>query len=147
MAVSTKVYAKFFTSAFNKLLDVDSDALKAVLLTSAYTPGQTTHDFYDDLTNELSTANGYTAGGVTLTTVTVTPSSLVITIDCDDIVWTATAGNTITARYCVIYDSTPATAATKPLICYIDFGADVSATGAALTITINASGLATVTCS
>lgn len=49
--------------------------------------------------------------------------------------WTT---STITARYCVIYDSTPATDATRPLIAIIDFGADVSSTAATFTVTIDA---------
>jgi len=35
--------------------------------------------------------------------------------------WTS---STLTARYAVLYDSTPATDATRPLIAYVDFGAD-----------------------
>jgi hypothetical protein len=51
------------------------------------------------------------------------------------------ASSTITARYCVIYDRTPATDATRPLICCIDQGAAVSSTAGPFTVTINAQGL------
>jgi len=42
------------------------DTIRATLHTGSYTPNLDTHDFFDDATNELPTASGYTAGGVTL---------------------------------------------------------------------------------
>ncbi len=85
-------------------LDMNSHTFKAVLLTSSYTPSAA-HDEYADLTNELSTAFGYTAGGATLTTVTFNQTSGVATWTSDPIVWTASGGSLV-ARYLVIYDDT-----------------------------------------
>lgn len=48
-----------------------SDTIKVALLTSSYTPNYDTHDFFDDITNEV-TGTGYTAGGATLGSKTVT---------------------------------------------------------------------------
>jgi hypothetical protein len=45
--------------------DLDSDAFKCTLHTSSYTP-LVSHSYQSDLTNELGTAGGYTAGGATL---------------------------------------------------------------------------------
>lgn len=143
MAVSAKLYTKFFSSAFNKELDLDSDTIKVMLCTSSYTPVQGTHQYKSSITNEVS-GTGYTAGGATLGSVTVGTSGLVFTFDAADTSW---ASSTITARYAVVYDSTPATDATRPLICYIDFGADVSSSGASFTITWDALGIFTVTVS
>jgi hypothetical protein len=143
MAVSAKVYAQFFLTLENKEVDLDSDTLKVMLCTSAYTPNQTTHKYKSDVTNEVS-GTGYTATGAALTSVTVANSGLVMTLDAADTAWTT---STITARYAVIYDSTPATDATRPLIAYVDFGADVSTTAATFTIAWNASGIATFTAS
>jgi hypothetical protein len=58
-----------------------------------------------DLTNEVSNANGYTTGGITLTGVTWNRSSGVATFDSNDVVWTATSSG-ITARYAVLVDLT-----------------------------------------
>lgn len=58
-------------------------------------------------------------------------------IDCADPAWTGT----ITARYCVIYDRSPATDATRPLIAVIDQGAAVSSTAGPFTVIIDAQGL------
>jgi hypothetical protein len=59
-------YRQAPAKAFNKEWDWDSDDLRVTLHTSSYTPNLDTHDYVDDLTNELGTADGYTAGGVTL---------------------------------------------------------------------------------
>lgn len=74
-----------------------------------------------------------TDGGVTWECV----GSGVTVIDCADPSWTGT----ITARYCVIYDRSPGSDATRPLIACIDQGAAVSSTSGAWTVTINAQGL------
>lgn len=145
MAVTAKVYGKFFLSAFNKELDLDSDTLKVMLCSSSYTPDQDTHQYKSSVTNEVS-GTGYTSGGQALTSVTVAydgPSNT-ITLDAADTVW---GSSTITARYAVIYDSSPSTDATRPLIAYVDFGADVSSSSGNFTISWNASGIVTVTVS
>lgn len=135
MAVTAKWYANGELAISNGSTVWTTDTIKAALTTSSYTPNQSTHDFFNDVTNELSTANGYTAGGATLGTKSVTLSGLVVALKAAATVWTATG--TLTARYCVVYKST-GTASTSPVLGYVDFGADVSATDAAFTITWDA---------
>jgi hypothetical protein len=91
------------------------------------------------VTNE-AVGTGYTAGGKALTTKTITyaAGSNTTTLDCDDLVWTTT---TVQARYLVFYVDT-GTAATSPLISYVDFGADVTSTGGSFTAAIPAAGFA-----
>lgn len=143
MAVSTKIYGKFFLSAFTKKID-SGDTFKAMLCTSSYTPDQDAHQFKSDVTNEVAATGGYSAGGVALTSFAITydGATNTIKIDADDATW---ATLTTTARYLVIYDSTPATDATRPLVAYVDFGADASPSAGPLTIGFNAAGIATVT--
>lgn len=62
-----------------------------------------------------------------------------VVLDAADPSW---ASSTITARYAVIYDSTPGTDATRPLIALINFGADVSSTAATFSITFDVLGIA-----
>lgn len=114
-----------------------------MLCTSAYTPDQDTHQYKSSVTNEAS-GTGYTAGGATLATATLayTTGTNTLVLDAVDSAWT---GSTITARYAVIYDSSPGTDATRPLIAYVDFGADVSTTAGTFTITWDAAGMITVT--
>lgn len=104
-----------------------TDTIKVALLTSSYAPNYDTHDFYDDITNELTTTGGYTAGGVTLTGVAVgldTAGDFGY-IDFDDAVWAAL---TATFRYALVYKST-GTPSTSPLIELIDFGANETPAG------------------
>jgi hypothetical protein len=204
MAVTTNWYRSVDKALFNKEIDYLDDTIKVALLTSSYTPNLDTHDYHNDLTNEV-TGTGYTSGGATLASKTLTvtaanswattwatatafgaeaivrpttgngylyraqgtggtshaateptwPTTIgdevtdngvtwtcmgkgIMTIDAADPSW---ASSTITARYAAIYDDTPGTSATKPLIALIDFGADVSSTAAAFTITFAAVGI------
>jgi len=57
-----KLYRSVPTKFFNKQIDFDSDALVWTLHTSTYAPNFDTHAFVSDLTNELTTGGGYTAG-------------------------------------------------------------------------------------
>jgi len=122
-------------------MDLLSDTLKLTLHTSTYTPNQSTNEVKADATNELGTANGYTALGATLASKTYASSSLVVTFDAADVTWSAT---TITHRIGVVWDDTPTTPA-DPLIMYIDNGADVTTSSTDLVYQWNASGLFTIT--
>lgn len=144
MAVSAKLYANFHKSIANKEIELDNDTIKVMLCTSAYTPNQGTHQYKSSVTGEV-TGTGYTAGGATLAFTSSTAVSLtgnVFKFDADDVSWPS---STITARYAVIYDSTPGSDASRPLIGYIDFGADVSTTSGTFQIVWNSSGIFTQT--
>lgn len=142
MAVSAKWYGNAFKAAFNKEVDWDTDTIKVALCTSAYTPDQDAHQYFSSVTNEVS-GTGYTAGGQTLAgaSITYTAGTNVLKLDANDSSWPT---STITARYAVVYKST-GSAATSPLICYVDFGADVVSTAGTFSITWDAAGIATVT--
>lgn len=137
---TTTIYAGFVTSLADKLIDLSSDTIKVALLTSSYTPNRDTHDFFNDVSAAETSGTGYTAGGATLASVTwnYNTSTDIYTFDAADTSW---ATSTITARYAVIYDSTPGTAATNPLIAYVDFVTDQSSVGAAFSLAWNASGI------
>jgi hypothetical protein len=128
-------------------MDLLSDTLKMTLHTSTYTPNIDTHEAFSSATNELSTANGYTANGVTLTTKTLTYNATgnISTFVCDDISWTASGGSLV-FQYAVLHDDTVSTGPpVKPLIGYIDCGAQTITTGNTFTLDVTASGLFTVT--
>lgn len=120
------------------VVDWDTDTIKVALTTSTYVPNQDTDDFFNDVTNELS-ATGYTAGGVTITTPTITydTASNEIRLDADDPSWSSATWST--ARIAVWYKST-GTASTSPLIGYMDFASDQSVSSGTFTITLNSSG-------
>lgn len=139
-------YDSFIEYMADGTIDLDTHTFKVILVTSTYTPSASTHTVYADITNELSTANGYTNGGQALGTVTWSQTGGTATFDAADTVWTASGGS-ITARYAVIYDDTP-TSPADPLVGYIlldNSPADVTATdGNTFTLQWNGSGIFTV---
>lgn len=143
MAVTGKLYGKMFIALFNKEIDWDTDTIKCALTTSSYTPDQDAHDYFNDVTNEVS-GTGYTAGGAALAnkTVTYTGGTNKFMLDADDVSWTTA---TITARTAVVYDASPASDATRPLICYQQSDGDISSTAGTFTVQWHASGIVEIT--
>ncbi len=121
-------------------IDFDSDTLKVMLVTSSYTPNADTHDFANDITNEVSTS-GYSAGGKALTGLTAVSDSANgwVNIDASDIAWSIPSGSTLTARGGVLYKSL-GTLTISPLIAYLDFGTDQVASNGNLTIQWSTAG-------
>lgn len=135
-----------FTNAARKgildgTFDFDTDSFKMALFlsTSNIGVGSTT---YAGLTNEHANANGYTTGGVALTTPTVTGTTTITVDSTTDAVWNASGGS-IVARYAVIYE----VAGNVVCYCLLDSTpADVTVTsGNPLTVAFNASGIFTLT--
>ena len=113
-------------------IDFDTDTFKAMLVTSSYTPNKDTHDFRDDVTNEVS-GTGYTAEGVaSAVTVTKDTANDKVTLQFAAVSW---ASSTITARALVIYKSRGGASSADELVCYVDFGSDVSSTGGTFSVT------------
>jgi len=142
VAVTAKLYGPAYLSLFNGEINFTTGSVKAMLATSSYVPNRDTHRYKSSVTNE-AVGTGYTAGGKALTTKSISwnTSTHTLVLDCDDIVWTTA---TVQARYLIFYVDT-GTAATSPLICYVDFGADVTSTGGSFTAAIPAAGFLTFT--
>ena len=146
MAVTAYWYAPAFIKAFNKEIDFDTDTQKVAATTNTYTPNQDTHDYFNDVTNEI-TDTGYTAGGATLSAGKAVTNTLnVVKIDATDpTAWTSANPGSITARRFPVYEST-GVSTTSALLVWIDNGADaVASNGGTLSIVFNASGIATIT--
>lgn len=145
MAATGKLYGKVFTALWNKEIDFDTDVIKLMATTSTYTPDQDAHDYKDDVTNEI-TGTGYTATGATLSskTVTYTGATNKHVLDGADVTWTT---STLTARHFVLYDSSPGSDATRPLIGYQSESGDVSTSGGTLSVVWAAAGIVETTVS
>jgi len=192
-------YANFLSRLLNKEIDIDTDDIRAILVQNAYTPNRDTHDYYNDITNELTTASGYTAGGVALTSKSFTttaanswsrahavstaftagdlvrpstgngfvymaavggttsgtaptwPTTIGLTVTDGGVTWTCVGRNVVvftsspatwTApfdagpfRHVILYDNSPATSATKPLICIATYASDQTGGSGAATVT------------
>lgn len=147
MTASITFYNSFREYLADGTIDLDTDSFKVALVASGYTFA-TTHTVYADLTNELSTANGYTSGGAALASVTWGISTVTATFDAADTTWTASGGS-IVARRAIIYKDGTANAIVKPLVASILMDttpADITVTdGNTLTLQWNASGIFTIT--
>ena len=142
MTVTNKFYSNFPHLALEDALagSILSQTIKVALVTSSYSFNQETHDYFDDITNEVS-GTGYTAGGATLASKTCAEATRVTTFDAADTSWSS---STLTARGAVVYYAS-GTASTSLLICFIDFGADKSSDNGTFEIQWNASGIFTIT--
>ena len=114
--------------------DLTGDTIKVMLVTSGYTPSAA-HQFRSSVTNEVVGA-GYTSGGQTLASKTLTGTNPVV-FDAADITWSS---STITARGAVMYQDT-GNAATDRLMAYFDFTTDQTSSSGNFSIVWNASGI------
>ncbi len=148
MAAGTWTFYDNFHAAIGKAVDLSSDALKMTLHSSSYVPTVSGDAVYADLSDELSTASGYTNGGATLANVAFTQTSGVGKLTSDPVAWTA-SGGALVARYAVLRASGTFNGQVGPLIayCLLDSApANVTASdGNALTVTPHANGYFTVT--
>lgn len=119
-----------------------SATVKALLVTSSYTFDQDAHDFLNDVTGEV-TGTGYTAGGVTLTTVALSYDSTNnrVKIDADDAAFGTVTLTGVTGM--IVYVST-GTSSTSPLLSYHSFSSQ-SPSGVTFTYQFHANGIVTLT--
>lgn len=110
----------------------NTDTYKAALYTSAATLSLATTAY--SATNEV-VGVGYTAGGVTLTGFATSIDSGVAILDFADPSWPSA---TITARGCLIYNSSKANKA----VAVLDFGSDIASTNGTFTVQFPAASAA-----
>ncbi len=134
MASST--YNIFKTEIMKGTYDLVDDTVKCALYLNTYTPSlaSTTYASTTPGTYEVANGNGYTTGGATMGAKTVTTISNEGVFNAEDTQWTAA---TFVSRYAVIYDTT----ASNNLVCWIDFGSDVTVTAGTLTIQWDSDGI------
>lgn len=132
MPVSAKWYGKSLQNQYaGTAVNWTADTIKVALTTSTYTPNQDTHDYYDDITNEVANGNGYTTGGTALAgkSINYDTATNAIQLRGGTAQWTGS----FTARYAVIYKDT-GNGATSPLMGYVDFGGDETISSATLSV-------------
>ncbi|HEY9462457.1 MAG TPA: hypothetical protein VIR54_05170, partial [Vicinamibacterales bacterium] len=88
-----KLYEQAKKHLADGTFDLDANTFKISLHSSASNANTlSTSSAFADITNELTTANGYTAGGIALTSVTWTNASGTMTFTSAAPVWTASGG-------------------------------------------------------
>jgi len=129
MAITTAMCTSFkqeLLQAVHNFLLSGGDTFKIALFTSSATLGAATTAY--GTSNEVSdSGTNYTAGGNTLTRVDPATSGTTAYTDFADSAW---ATSTITARGCLIYNSTDSDKAVSAH----DFGADKSSTAGTFTV-------------
>lgn len=137
------IYNSFKRDIMNGSIDLDTDTVKVMLVTSAYVPNIDTHTKRSDITNEV-VGTAYVAGGVALATKVVSADNTndLGKFDADDVSW---AASTITARGAVLYKSRGGVATADELIAYLDFVTDKVSTAGNFNLNFNAAGILTLT--
>jgi len=140
---------KLRTLLANGGVNLSSDTLKAVLVTSGYTPNAD-HNFLDSITASTSkelSGTGYTAGfggsgRKTLASVTVTQDDTndLAVFDAADLTWTAINAGTV-AYVAIVKEITDD--AHSPILAVLSLSPAVTTNGGDLTIQFSASGLIT----
>jgi len=126
---TTSFKAQLYQAVHNML----TDTLKIALYTAAADLNADTTVY--TTTNEV-TGTGYTAGGVTLTGVTLNTSGSTAYINFDNVVFNAS----VTARCALIYNATQG----NKSIAVLDFGADKASANFTITMPANTSTAALI---
>lgn len=126
MAITQAVCSTFKSDLLSGLQDfaTGGDTFKIALYTSSATLDSTTTTY---TTSNETTGTGYTAGGLTLTSQSVTLSGTTAYIDFADASWTS---STISAAGALIYNSTNSNKA----VCVLNFGGTYSSTNGTFTV-------------
>lgn len=124
MAITQCMVTSFKAEILGGIQDLDTDVIKIALYTSAAS--------LDATTTVYSTSNevvgvGYSAGGNTLASPTISTSGTTAYVDFADSSWTTA---TITARGALIYNSSKANRA----VAVLDFGSDKTSTAGTFTV-------------
>jgi len=146
-----QLFNKFLEWLSEGVFNLETDTIKLGIIDNVVTPAQdtatptwdgTSSQEYDG--NEVSTAGGYPAGGLTLSGPETNLASNVLTFDDDDSNLTLSQdGSGFTDGYWGIMYSDTAT--NKNAIGYVDLGGPVSEQDGAINLNFNASGIFTVT--
>jgi hypothetical protein len=116
---TSHLYGQFAAALATKTVNLSTDSLKVMLVSSVYTPNQAADHFASTPGANEITGTGYTAGGMALSSVSIADAMNTWTLHAADTLW---PGLSASARYAVVYDSQPGSYATDPLIGYVDSG-------------------------
>ena len=130
--MASGIYTRFKSTLMKKLMDLVNDTIKVALYGNSHSFSAAGTAYSS--TNEIANGNGYTTGGATLGSKTVTEAGTTAVFDAADTSW---AASTFSTYHAVLYDPTPC----NTLICSIDFGGVQTVTSGTFTITYASSGI------
>lgn len=121
---TTLIYNKAFERG--TFYDLAGATVKGFLTDDTSNANSASLSTFADITGELGTANGYTAGGVTLANVSLSQTSDVVTVTFDDPTWTPSGGD-LAAKFFGIYIDGTVDGVTDPLLASVDLDTSVAA--------------------
>ena len=138
MAITCKVGDQFNEEHSKGEHALVTDSLKAILLDTSFGPfDPTTHLTYSDISaNEIADdSTGYTQKTKELSTVSVDQVAGVMTLNADNLSWTASGGAIETCKACAIINDDHTN---DTVVCCIEFGANyATADGTSLSINLS----------
>lgn len=141
MPITVKFYGQGMLKTVTGQIDWDTDTFKLMLVTDANPPDLDADDFRDDrTTGELAAGDGYTTGGVTLSSIAVTYDSATdqVRLDCADPSFPFSAAKTW--RYGDVYKSRGGAASADELLANLAWDANQTVS-TPYTLTIDPAGL------
>lgn len=135
MAATYIQYSHATKLAWSAAFDYLNDTIKVALVTSSHTKSLAHTIWADVSANEVAAGDGYTTGGATLASKTLTNTKM----SAANPAWT---GLTKVFRYVVFYKVGSGGGLTNPLLGIIDYGDDITVSGVTFTVTIPTEGLA-----
>ncbi len=140
------VFEEFAEMVGEEVFDFESDTLKLGIVDNTSPPGESdaTPAWADYSANEVSTAGGYPAGGVTLTSVTFTEAGGVATLDAANIQIAQNGSGFTDGYWGILYDDS---SSDDRAIAYLELGGPVSEQAGPININWNSAGILTITVS
>jgi hypothetical protein len=130
-----------------KKIHFGTDTWKGALITSAVTPVTTTADpcwgaggTTNLSSNEVTPGGNYSAGGVTLSNISLGESGGTVTFDADPVTIAQNASNPTNARWMIVYSDT---STNKDCLGALDLGGTTDLSAGGFSATPNASGILT----
>lgn len=141
------LYSKSVLALTKGQMNLSADTFIMALINNSYVPAPNTDALWSDVSaNELSTASGYTAGGVVLASETDTLTSATVTFTATSPSWASFSAGPF--RYGVIARRAGGSLVSGDLLlCYSDLsgGGTITGSGGTYTITLSGSGIFTAT--
>jgi len=122
--MATKVTQNFLYLLAKGDVDLDTDALKIILMDTGFVYNRATHHEYSDVSaSELGAGNGYLQKTEAMAGISISRNDTLykVTITWTNPAWTASGGAIGPSPGAFILDDT---VTDDPLVCYIDFGGE-----------------------
>lgn len=146
-AQAFNLYSNAVLELTKAAMNLSTDTFICALIANAYTPAPNTDKLWSDVSaNELSTASGYTAGGVVLASETDTLTAGTVTFTATSPTWASFSAGPF--RYAAICRRAGGSlVAGDLLLCYSDLtgAGTITGSGGSFTITISGSGIFSIT--